>query len=683
MNRGETKIFSRMLGERTSRPWVVLAFAAALAFASPDTAIAQATAGAAPKTAAEDVPGYPGVPLFQMPQAAQAEARAAVLLRLGQYDRAADQLAHLTRAFPKAASWRALSAAASAGLGKDAEAIAALEQAVAMGFTDIFGLLVKPPMNRLAGDPRIVALAEKTQATAAAPRLPVARRVANGVAQVTVENSSWDAETGRINVFFAFPKAMRRLPMYGRPQESAALQRLIALVRQGKAAGNVGDLYDNRDRMHSWLRRYEDAPAQLSHVVYPPEVSKYGHDYGVNETLLFNGPTFGNSSTVQTGAFWRSQARHALTAAGGPVRQWRLYSNNHIYVFPEHHDFDSQAEGWHGDLFPAYTPYMIVSQGSSGSDRPYLHAIQSILAAFRPETKTFLIQERLIAPTVQQILRSNLKSAPGASNYMTALAHPTVFNGADVDLAAVIKAAQEMKPEDVPPLAMLGMFEEQRLSSGASFFGDGLSESLFDTPAAIARIWRGVEGRRRYVLKATARDANGHALKYHWRLLRGARDRVRIRTFSEGQASAEIFVDWQDRRPPPERGDITSPRIDIAVFADNGRNISAPAIFSILLPVHQTRVYEDGPRGPRIKSIDYARGPVKYADPRLWPKRDWLDVYSYDRSGAMTGWVRKRRGGHQTAFQADGRRADGVRVHYPMRQEGGKPERVVQETVVK
>ena len=67
-------------------------------------------------------------------------------------------------------------------------------------------------------------------------------------------------------------------------------------------------------------------------------------------------------------------------------------------------------------------------------------------------------------------------------------------------------------------------------------------------------------------------------------------------------------------RGAPNRPDILSHRVDIAVFADNGAHFSAPATFSILFPSHQTRVYERGPNGLRIKSVDYRKGPKRYKE---------------------------------------------------------------------
>ena len=74
------------------------------------------------------------------------------------------------------------------------------------------------------------------------------------------------------------------------------------------------------------------------------------------------------------------------------------YTKNNLYIYPEHHDHDpghngifvlpsgAREEGY-GDLYPTNTPYLIISQGSSYTDLPFMRMMPSVLAAFRPEVK--------------------------------------------------------------------------------------------------------------------------------------------------------------------------------------------------------------------------------------------------------------------------------------------------------
>ena len=98
---------------------------------------------------------------------------------------------------------------------------------------------------------------------------------------------------------------------------------------------------------------------------------------------------------------------------------------------------------------------------------------------------------------------------------------------------------------------------------------------------------------------------------------------------------------------------MVSSRIDIAAFASNGAQISAPAFFSVTLPNHQRRRYDvDG----NPTEIDYRPGKGVYVDPLVWVQRDWADRFDYDARGRMKGWVRTRDDGVRTQFTAHGLR---------------------------
>ena len=180
------------------------------------------------------------------------------------------------------------------------------------------------------------------------------------------------------------PLARVQIPERGAPvldpeAGGPAARRLRRLVHEGRAAGNHGDLYENRDRGHSRLPA--EAHPQLTHVAYEAGMRKARLDYGLAGPVIFDAPLIGNSSTAaKHGAFWRSLPRMALTRPDGPRLLYQNYLAGQIHVYPEHRDHDPE----HGDLIPANTPFFLVSQGSSYSDRPHLRALAMILAALAP-----------------------------------------------------------------------------------------------------------------------------------------------------------------------------------------------------------------------------------------------------------------------------------------------------------
>jgi hypothetical protein len=335
------------------------------------------------------------------------------------------------------------------------------------------------------------------------------------------------------------------------------------------------------------------------------------------------------------------------------MRLWQNADNNQLYVHPAHRDYDATR----GDLMPANTPYLIVSRGSSGSDRPFLEALVMALAAFRPDTKARLTEERMIVPTLQMVFRRSLQHIRSREAYLSGAAHPAVFERPQINAARMVSLANSIEPGDIPAQVRLRMEEEDAGTEGVDFFGRGFTEQLFDTPGSIARIWRSKEGRRSMTVSAAqSRDVNGRPLAFEWRLLQGDPAKVRIEPLDDGQR-ARITLDWHDPFAISEENPLITRRVDIGVFANNGVHDSAPAFVSVFFPSHETRSYDADPDGtPRILSIDYASPPDAYADPLLLARADWRDDYAYAEDGTLLGWTRSRADRDPEDFAADGTR---------------------------
>jgi hypothetical protein len=357
---------------------------------------------------------------------------------------------------------------------------------------------------------------------------------------------------------------------------------------------------------------------------------------------------------MTSGPYWRSQARNALTRPRGGGLLYLQYLANHLYVYPEHRDHDPRVEGQgHGDVFPANTPYMIVSQGSSGSDRAFLSAVGATLAAFRPEVKLKLAGSGTLMAAVQMIFRSSNQMVEAREDYLTGAAHPTVFDGGRIQVEKMVKLAHEMTPDGLPPMVQLRVIEEDQPVVGRDYFDVGPREHLLDTPCAIARIVKSTRYDRRMVVSAEAsKDLNGNPLTYHWVMLRGDAERIRINPLDGGGSRAELIVPYHERRPIAPDSKMESDRVDIGVFVDNGQYYSAPAFICFYYPANEKRVYDDR---HRISVVDYTDPAVKgnYVDPMLDFRKDWRDEYHYADDGSLLGWTRTR-GEERQEFTADG-----------------------------
>src|SRR5690606_7764782 len=135
--------------------------------------------------------------------------------------------------------------------------------------------------------------------------------------QVTVEENNvvWTPQLGLFRVPLAFKETTEAEISTDRGEVGRLLRKWYAA---GTAAGNHGDLYDNRDSDHSNMN-YKSLP-QLTRVEYGEAARKRRLHHGLQRPFLFGAVTIGNSSTAVTGgAIWRSQPRLALTTPGGPA----------------------------------------------------------------------------------------------------------------------------------------------------------------------------------------------------------------------------------------------------------------------------------------------------------------------------------------------------------------------------
>lgn len=476
---------------------------------------------------------------------------------------------------------------------------------------------------------------------------PSPRPAINGEVEIRADDLAPDSDTGLLRARVAFPpEPPRRRLLAAQPDETPEGRLLARLLAQG-AAGNHGDLYDNRDRGHSRL-----PPSRwptLTYVAYDEAAQARNLDYGLNLRLAFDAVTIGNSSTaIVRPTVGRSLPRAAMTTPGGAARLSQLYGANHLYVYPAHHDY-RRGE----DRLPATLPQIVVSEGSSRSDQRFLAAAASMLAAMRPDTKAFLREHGLVGPALQMMLRRGMNGVETDADYLSAKAHPAAFRGSAVDRARMIRRAAALRPDTAPPRVRLAMVEEPVFLPGVAIFGDGATEALFDTPDAIARVAIATPAERRYRLDVRDTvDPLGRPLSFEWRVIRGPG--VTVRPLDPQGLEAEIVVPWTGRYLDPASA-LETRRIDVAAFAWNGAEYSAPAFFSLVFPPHEIREY--APDG-RPLSIDYglaAPGRVG-RDPLLHVERRWRDEHLYGDDGAPLGWRRTHADGRQHRFDARGRR---------------------------
>lgn len=576
------------------------------------------------------------------------------LLDRKEYDKAEDILRKWTTNFPRDYAAPYDLACVNALRGQTEQAFVFLKKAVEMGFRDTEHITKDEDLTSLRKDSRFNQILDiSRQPFEAKPIIEVPKaqpaKATDGIVEVSAANFGYD---GRTQIFLGLvePNDTAIAPITKLKGTTGEL--LSKWYEEGSAAGHIGDFYDNHDGDHSPLnlRKFP----QLTAIKYDAEMKRRNLHNGLQSQLIYNAIVLGNSSTALTkGPLWRSQPRHALTLPGGAARLAVQYRSNHIYFYPEHRDHDPGHNGkdGFGDVFPANTPYFVISQGSSGSDRPFMEAFAATLAAFRPDTKTRLRKNGLITPTLQMLFRRTSKLVENESDYFKGKAHPTVFKSENVDLTKMVKQAHALRAENIPPLAHISVTEEMEEFPGRDYFDIGPRQKFITTPHAIARIHKTTALEYSITLDAsTSADLDERKLTYKWTVLRGDNKRIKIEPTDKSGSKVKISVPWHERTPVQKGSKLYSNRVDIGLFVSNGTHWSTPAIFSIYHPDNQTRKYSaDG----RILSVKY--DPSIYTDPRIDAPANWTDIYKYNDDMKLLGWTRTRKDSEPQSFTPEGR----------------------------
>ena len=541
--------------------------------------------------------------------------------------------------------------------GETDQACSRLLEAVEHGFGNAEHIRVDPDLESIRDDERFAhALEQAAQARPAGPGRKIAPAdVVNGVALVDDGNTAVDQRVGLFVPLFNLPSESDR-DADVTTIEGPAGNLVREWWSEGTAAGFDGDLYDNRDEDHSTLKR--KLFPLLPQIEYGPDAKALGLHRGVPQRIMHRGVVLGNASLAMTaGPMWRSMPRLAMSNARTIGLLNAQYTNNQLYVYPCHVDHSpghngklGDEKGKHGDVYFANTPFLITSQGSSYTDQPFLQALALTMAAFRPETKQFLVEQSALAPTLQMIFRRSNTPVKTDDDYLSGIAHPVVFPGDNVDSERMVRLAHELTPETVPPVVALRVVEEDAYVHGRDYFDPVPGEQIFDTPIAIARIMRATARTRKMVVDAgDPRELSGAVSEFHWSLLQGDPERVEIRPLKEDGSRVELTVAWHPRFPSATDPNLETNRVDIACFARSGKHWSAPAFVTFYCPDNEERFYDEQGRIAEVRYND------NYADPVLVNRKDWRDEYQYDDDGNLTGWTRHR-GYFVQEFTSDGRR---------------------------
>jgi len=536
--------------------------------------------------------------------------------------------------------------------GKSQEALTALDHAIDLGFLDTEHLGVDSDFASLRDSEafkmrlaRMKAMREKG--------LPVPSQIIalppddKLTVMQTSSNTLWSFQMGLFNVFFGMCPA--KPPAEYRGPEA---QTIRMWQQEGTSAGNHGLLYANRDNSTKPLdvTRFPG----LLRLDYSQEMVERKLNIGLpnslfvvekSNTLL---PVIGHSSMgYMNSPYWRSQPRAVCGDPHQTTLQSIMFLGNQLYLYPAYGDYDLIT----GDLFPANTPYFFAVAGANNAEQPFLEAAFAAMAAFRPETRAELTRTGLLMPTLQMLFRASQRTVKSRSDYLSGVAHPPVFQAANLDTGKLVQMAHGLMTNDLPPIIVLNVQHETHMIPDRDFFDILRSEQLFDSPMAVARIFRGTARTRTLEIRTQCRREN---VKQHWVVLQGDPSKITFTPCPTNSSLMKLTVAYHDLFPTPAGNGktIMTARVDIGVIAETEAGYSAPSFVSFCFLSNERRTYADD---GRILCVDYTRHQAGYTDPLMSYTRNWKDRYLYDDRSNLIGWVRSR-GLDEERFTAYGHR---------------------------
>jgi hypothetical protein len=566
--------------------------------------------------------------------------------------------------FPQDATWHYNLACALAYHSDKAESLAMLERAIDLGFRDPKAMESDRDLKYLTNLPQFKTLLDKAaklqgKPVEGAPQPKASTLVMGFPAKVDATNTIFDFDAGYFRTLFnLMPPSTKKIAGYASDYTGPSKKEIEEWMTAGTASGNFGDLYVNRDNGHSALVT-TNFPG-LTPVVYGEDAKAKQVNIGL-PNANFGYPVIGNASiAITAGPYWRSMPRAIQTDQVQPIISFQLMLANQCWFYPAHRDFTAET----GDLYPVNTPYYIISKGSSTTDLPFMQAVTATMAAFRPETKQALISRGLLVPTLQMILRATQKTIKTPDDYLTGLAHPVVFDSANLNVDAMVRLSHELTPQTIPAPTVLRTLKDAKTEIGIDYF-DLRTEGLFDTPFAIARIIRGVRTRTRSMtIEAMVPGLPSPPSPFIWKVLQGDPAKITIKPLTPNASQVEITLAYHGIYRPTPGAWMTS-RVDIGCFLKTGERYAMPSIVSFSYLPNEERLYRDD---GNIQSVDYMNANHRYSDPVLTMPKTWKDLYDYDSKAQFKGWYRTKRTGAPERFTYAGHKVLGVdKLNRPIR----------------
>lgn len=407
---------------------------------------------------------------------------------------------------------------------------------------------------------------------------------------------------------------------------------------QGKAAGNKGDRYINDDGGHA------DFSGTINALL--PQVTTQRGSGGLvpGQVEIANASV---SLLDPAGAYGSVKRVSTMQSELNVADAYAMYRDNKIAWHPAVGDYlDANNFGDGVIKYPGEIPAPMAAYGFSGHEGDELLKMFYALAAFRSEVKTILKERGLLMPTLRMI--GNRARVATDAQYLTGAAHPLAFTDLD-NTWPMVQLANAITTADIPPMVQLTALDDNyNARLGSEFFETNISngtnyttQRAWNTPTSIGRIWRGFDYTKHIRVSAAGSfDVNNHPLTYHWVVLQGDPNLVRILPEDPQNKVVTIEFDYHPEKTRFEQGmDMKSNLVVVGAFVNNGSYYSTPGYVTSFTLRNESRSYDSITH--KLNEIAY---PQQYTSGGISTNKLWgPDVFSYDANGNLTGW--ERRGG--------------------------------------
>ena len=292
------------------------------------------------------------------------------------------------------------------------------------------------------------------------------------------------------------------------------------------------------------------------------------------------------------------------------------------------------------DRFPANLPFQLVV-GPDPADRAAAEAALTTVATSMPKhVCRYFVQHHLLAPVQQWVIRRAHPTVTNEACYLSAAAHPAVWQAKDFDLRRIAREASTLSSNTVPVLAILHPVYEGfktnpiRRAVPLVDYPDPRPEETYATPCGVSVVLRAVEKQRKFRFIATGYPFNDRNVNFKW---------VSRSVYARG-FPCEDYRDRPAVQPDHGYAELTFGsgvgRRDVLVFARYGNGAyGLPSVVSFYGIPNERRRYDA--KG-RIASIEYVQDDL--AIPQVYQNKRWKDTYVQDALGNVIGFLRMRTG---------------------------------------